>query len=1037
MDRSTTKRSFLQLRGARTHNLKNVNLDLPLYRTIAITGPSGSGKSSLAYDTIFAEAQRQYVEGLAGRSRQFSRKLERPELDSIKGLPPTIAISQRPSEPGSRATVATITEIYDYLRLLFARCASARCYKCGRVVQRQTLEQIQTTIKSLPPNTRFMLLAPVVREAKGSHLDVISRLIKANYTKARVDGSILDLDSVPALDPNVSHSVEVIIDRLVLRDGIDSRLSESLRLALHEGKGFVYCMFEKERIQTPDGSTRSVWKDMLFSERFSCPKCDVSYSEFEPRSFSFNSPYGACPNCAGYGRVDAFSVEKLIADPSKSVSNGAFTFGKSLSKASLARVDELMEQFRRLNPQAYETPINAWDEKTRKFFFYGSERKEQNAPNLFSNPNIFDASINDVSEVDDLNDEDDRQLVNSDREILAKVANAKRSAKLKEEKLVQKGRSDENANATEENFCGLIEVLERILTEANDKEEKKNKREKSFLLSKRGTVVCEECGGERLRRESRFATICDKRIGEVTAMNVAEAEAWFKGLTFNELDRIIAEPIVERILARLETMKRLRLEYLTLNRSVDSLSGGELQRARLTTALGNGLSGVCYILDEPTTGLHPRDTERLIQILNELKERGNSIIVVEHNEQVARNVDWLVDVGPGAGVDGGEIVAEGTPEEIQRNEKSLTGRVLCGLDGVVVPTKRRRMIKSNAITLEGARTNNLKNVTVSIPLGLLVCVTGVSGSGKSSLIKKTLIPALKKKGKLANHFSVDSAAFDQQEASYTKILGANKIDKLIEVNQSPIGRPGSVPATYSGVFDEIRKLFAELRDSKTRGFKAGRFSFNIAGGRCEECRGQGVVKLESPFLPDAYAACPKCEGKRFNSQTLQVKFKGKSIADILSMSFDEAAEFFADFPSISRQLQSFQNLGLGYMALGQSAGTISGGEAQRIKLATELARAETGKTLYVLDEPTSGLHPSDVKELLKSLQRIVDEGNTVVVVEHSLDVMKVADWIIDLGPEGGKGGGYLLAEGAPEEIASLEDNETARFLRVALQRSQK
>ena len=1035
----------LRVVGARAHNLKNVDVDIPWNRLTALTGPSGSGKSSLDFDKIFAEGQRQYIESLSIYSRQFLHQLERPDVDSVVGLQPTIALDQRSSGPNPRSTVATVTEIYDCLRLLYARVGVAHCYRCGRPIRRQTVERMAEEILRLAPNTRFMLLAPVVRGKKGAHKDVFRRLVKTGFTRARVDGALIEIASAPELDPKKAHTIEAIVDRLILREGIETRLLESLKLALQLSEGLVCCLYEKERVTTAEGKTRSVWKDVLFSSLYSCPKCGVGYMELEPRTFSFNSPYGACPTCQGVGKVEAFNPDALLANPGLSLADGALALGKGLATAARRKLQALTAEFERIAPEAAAAPVETWDEKTRKLFFYGEEREEsQSFLNVVASDDGDESNV--ATEKENATDREKREkgaissrLLNPERESLileddrallslmsgaeaeAEANDAASSEDVREKAEVatnDKSTSADVASVKEtEVFVGLIPTLDAVFATA------KSKRERDYLATFRGEVVCPDCGGARVRLEARSTTVAGKKIHEATAATVVEAFEWFKSLTFQPVEQEIASPIVEQILERLDAMNRLGLDYLTLDRAADTLSGGELQRVRLTTGLGAGLSGVCYILDEPSTGLHPRDNEKLIEALRALCDRGNTVLVVEHDEAIMERADWLIDVGPGAGELGGEILAQGTPARVAAEAVSATGRYLSGKAKIAVPEKRRKIVKTRSIVLEGATTNNLKNVTATFPLGVFTCVTGVSGSGKSSLLNETLVPALRRR---LNGTGARSTQFKS-------LRGASRIDKLIQIDQSPIGRtPRSNPATYAGIFDEIRKVFANSRDAKRRGYKAGRFSFNVAGGRCEECQGQGIQKIEMHFLPDMRAVCPVCEGKRFNRQTLEARYKEKSIADVLDMSVDEAREFFANYPTIVRQLESFQQVGLGYLRLGQSSTTLSGGEAQRVKLATELARVETGNTLYVLDEPTCGLHSQDVEKLLEVLQRLVDAGNTVIVVEHHLDVMKTADWIIDMGPEGGVDGGEIVATGTPEEVAALENNETGRFLRTAL-----
>ncbi len=841
----------IRLRGVRVHNLQNIDLDLPRDRLTVITGPSGSGKSSLAFDTLFAEGQRQYIETLSAYARQFLHQLERPDVDLIEGLQPTIAIDQRAGSHNPRSTVATVTEIHDYLRLLMARVGEVFCYRCGAPIRQQTPEQIADELLALGEGAKLILLAPLVRGRKGKHTEVFEAIRKAGFVRARVDGTVYDLEAVPELAPRRNHTIEAVVDRLIIRQNLRPRLMESLHLTLRHGEGLVAVVN-----LTPGMPSDAAWLENRFSTEYACPECRLSYDEIEPRTFSFNSPYGACPACDGLGVV-------LPADVS----------------------------------------------------------------NATAGPDTADAS------------------------------------------------------------------------------------------------VCSACGGARLRPEARNVRLAGRAIHEITALAVDDARRFFGELRFSDAQAPVAAPLVREIAARLEFIEHVGLPYLTLDRPADTLSGGELQRIRLATSIGSGLVGVCYILDEPSIGLHPRDNQRLIEALRRLQQQGNSVFVVEHDEAMMREADHLIDVGPGAGKHGGRIVAQGTPAELCRRPESITGKYLSGELSIPVPRERRKTDPKRAIIIEGATAHNLKDITVSFPLSAFVCVTGVSGSGKSSLVQDTLARAVARR----------LGGGGPKPAPHTRLRGVNQIDKLVEIDQSPIGRtPRSNPATYTGVFDEVRRVFATTREARLRGYRSGRFSFNIKGGRCEACQGQGVQKIEMSFLPDLYVTCAECRGTRFNRATLEVRYRGLSIAEVLDLRVDEAVGFFENFPSIRRRLASLQEVGLGYLALGQASTTLSGGEAQRIKLATELGRVDTGKTLYVLDEPTTGLHFDDVRKLLGVLGRLVDLGNTVVVIEHQLDVVKSADWVIDLGPDGGQAGGYLVAAGTPEQIAGLEDNATGRYLRPLL-----
>jgi excinuclease ABC subunit A len=971
----------IRIRGARVHNLQNLDVDIPRNRFVVLTGPSGSGKSSLAFDTLYAEGQRQYIESLSVYARQFLNQLERPDVDLIEGLQPTISIDQRAGSHNPRSTVATVTEIYDYLRLLFSRLGEPRCHECGEPIRQQTPEQILEILLDLPSGTRTMILAPLVRGRKGQHKDVFEEIRKAGLLRARVDGEVIDVHEPPELTPQKNHNIEAVIDRIVIREGVNGRLAESIDLAIQHGEGSLLATYE-ERSKNGNGS---IWRDRLFSTLFACPNCKISFEELEPRTFSFNSPYGACPKCDGLGARVGFDPELVIPDWSRSVSSGAILPWKSESKQALQKVQKRLQPFFDKTGIRANTPLENLSPKDREFLLYGKGKK----------------SLHDLTS----SREGEAPAEPPEVQKLSALAAAR-----------QEPRSPKSKNG----FLGILTLLEKeYATTTSDQRQRE-------LETFRGEVVCEACGGARLRPEAIAVKIAGKAINQVTAMTVSEARAFFQGVKFDEEREPISRPLLGEIASRLEFLEKVGLNYLSLDRPASTLSGGELQRVRLASGLGSGLVSACYVLDEPSIGLHPRDNGRLIEALGDLQDRGNTVVVVEHDEAIMRQADWLIDVGPGAGSHGGRIVAQGTPEEVGANPNSLTGRYLTGAEKIPVPTERRRAAKTRSITLEGATTNNLKNVTVQFPLSVFVCVTGVSGSGKSSLLNETLARAMVRRlGGLA-----------PKPGPHTSLRGASQIDKIVEIDQSPIGRtPRSNPATYTGVFDEIRKVFAATREAKQNGYKTSRFSFNVKGGRCEECQGQGQQKIEMNFLPDLYVPCPVCEGKRFNRQTLEIRYKDRSIADVLDMRIDEAAGFFENFPIPARLLNCLQEVGLGYMTLGQSSNTLSGGEAQRIKLASELSRVDTGKTLYILDEPTTGLHFDDIKKLLAVLGRLVDLGNTVIVIEHNLDVMKTADWLIDLGPEGGHLGGQIVATGTPEEIAALPENHTGRFLREVLIRS--
>lgn len=947
-----TQAAALRIRGARTHNLRNIDVDLPRNKLVVITGVSGSGKSSLAFDTLLAEGQRQYVESLSVYARQFFDQMQRPDVDSIEGLQPAIAIDQSQGSHSPRSTVGTITEIYDHLRLLYARAGDIACGECGAAISQQSSEEIEQAILELPADSRVMILAPLVRGKKGKHAGVLDEARKAGFVRVRIDGLTYPIEDAPELSAQKMHDVEAVIDRIVVREGIEARLAESVRLALKNGDGVLQIVY-----QTPEdkaaygnngtsGQTKETgWHERLFNTRYACPDCKSSIAEVEPRTFSFNSPYGACPACEGLGVHHGFDPELVLPDLSLSVEEGAIAPWRTTTKAGAEKQRQKLAPFFAGASVDPETPLDQWPAKSRQ------------------------------------------QLLTGDG-------------------------SD---------FQGILLLLEHDLATA--KREATIERLEQF----RGTLVCPDCDGARLRPEAIACLVGGEPIHKVTAMPLGGARRFFDALEFDDDRKQIGEPIVREIRRRLQFLELTGANYLTLDRPANTLSGGELQRVRLATGIGSGLVGVMYLLDEPSIGLHPRDNDRLIAAIRDLQRQGNTVIVVEHDDAIMREADWIIDIGPGAGPEGGEVVAEGTFEEVTKNPNSITGKYLSGELAIPVlrsgTASRRKIAKSRSLKLENASLHNLQNVSVDFPLGALACITGVSGSGKSSLISGTLAPELARR--------LHGAA--RKPGPMGGLQGVSQLERCVEVDQSPIGRsPRSNAATYTGLFDEIRKVYAKTKLSRQRGYKAGRFSFNVKGGRCEECQGQGLRKIEMNFLPDLYVTCDVCHGARFNRQTLAVKFKGMSIADLLSKPVDEVREAFSEQPAIKRLLDALHDVGLGYLSIGQPSNTISGGEAQRIKLAAELGAPKQGHTLYLLDEPTTGLHTDDVKRLLGVLNKLVDAGNTVLVVEHHLDVMKSADWLIDLGPDGGEGGGQIVATGTPEEVAECAESHTGRWLREML-----
>ena len=938
---------FIKIRGAKEHNLKDISIDIPRNKFVVLTGLSGSGKSSLAFDTIYAEGQRRYMESLSSYARQFLGQMEKPEVEKIEGLPPAISIDQKSTNRNPRSTVGTVTEIYDYFRLLFARIGIPHCPSCGREIEKQTVDQMVDAIMALPEGTKFMLLAPVVRGRKGMHEKVLERAKKSGYARVRIDGNQYELTEDIKLDKNIKHNIEIIVDRLIVKPGIEKRLTDSIENVMNLSESLVY--------------VDVIGKEMMtFSQSFSCPDCGISIDEIEPRSFSFNNPFGACPVCSGLGYKMEFAEELIIPDKSLSINEGAimvpgwqsFNDPSSFTYAVLKAISEEYKC-----PKLMETPINKLKES------------------------VYDCLINGTN---------------------GKVLKVK-----------YKGMRGEGVYDVP--FEGLIRNVERKYRETFS-EASKAEYETFMRIS-----PCTECKGQRLKPSALAVTFGDKNIHELTSMSVVNLFKFMEEVNLTQQQRLIGKVILKEIKARLTFLVEVGLDYLTLSRATSSLSGGEAQRIRLATQIGSGLVGVAYILDEPSIGLHQRDNDKLLSALKNLRDIGNTLIVVEHDEDTMREADFIVDIGPGAGENGGEVVATGTAKDIMKCKESITGQYLSGKLKIPVPKVRRK--PTGFITLKGAKENNLKNIDVSFPLGVMTCVTGVSGSGKSSLVNEILYKSLAKTLNRARTIP----------GKHDKIEGTNQLDKIICIDQSPIGRtPRSNPATYTGVFDLIRDLFASTQDAKEKGYLKGRFSFNVKGGRCEACSGDGIIKIEMHFLPDVYVPCEVCHGKRYNRETLEVKYKGKSIYDVLNMTVEEACEFFANVPSIKRKIETLNEVGLSYIRLGQPSTELSGGEAQRIKLATELSRRSTGKTIYVLDEPTTGLHFADVHKLTDILKRLTEGGNTVVVIEHNLDVIKTADYIIDMGPEGGDGGGTVIASGTPEEVAEVKESYTGQYIKKYL-----
>lgn len=933
------------VKGARAHNLKGVDIELPKNKLIVMTGLSGSGKSSLAFDTIYAEGQRRYVESLSAYARQFLGQMDKPDVDTIEGLSPAISIDQKTTSKNPRSTVATVTEIYDYIRLLYARVGKPYCPHHGIEIESQTVQQMVDRILELEERTKIQLLAPVVSHRKGTHEKLIEDIGKKGYVRLRVDGEIVDVNEVPELDKNKNHTIEVVVDRLVVKDGIETRLADSIETSLELAEGNL-------TVDVIDGD------ELKFSENHACPICGFSIGELEPRMFSFNSPFGACPTCDGLGQKLTVDMDLVVPDKDKSLNEGAIEPWEPTSSDFYPTLLKRVCEVYKIN---MDKPYKKLTDRQKNILMHGSGDKE------------------------------------------IEFTFTQRNGGTRKRKMV---------------FEGVIPNINRRYHESPSEYTRE-------MMSKYMTELpCETCHGKRLSQEALSVYVGGFNIGEVVQYSIKNALNYYENIELSEQDRAIANQILKEIISRLSFLNNVGLEYLTLNRSSGTLSGGEAQRIRLATQIGSRLTGVLYVLDEPSIGLHQRDNDRLISTLKEMRDLGNTLIVVEHDDDTMRAADYLVDVGPGAGNHGGEIVSSGTPAKVMKDKKSLTGQYLSGKKRIDVP-EHRREVTDKKISIKGARSNNLKNVDVDFPLSVMTVVTGVSGSGKSSLVNEILYKSLAQK---INKSKVKPGDFD-------KIDGIDHLDKIIDIDQSPIGRtPRSNPATYTGVFDDIRDVFAQTNEAKIRGYQKGRFSFNVKGGRCEACKGDGIIKIEMHFLPDVYVPCEVCDGKCYNRETLEVTYKGKNIADVLEMTVEEATHFFENIPKINRKLQTLVDVGLGYITLGQQATTLSGGEAQRVKLASELHKRSTGRSIYILDEPTTGLHVDDISRLLKVLNRLVENGDTVVIIEHNLDVIKTADHIIDLGPEGGEGGGTIVGTGTPEEIAENKDSYTGAYLKPVLKR---